>query len=234
MTKDKHKKKKKKTDFYSVFAPVYPNVQGTPKTNYSSQNINGGGSHSGGSSGGMSMGMGGGGIAGGIHASVIPPSRRKVIHEIRQVLGYISEGETQMTNDPAWKGYSAPSPALTMRPGGPQPRGSGFSPVAPGQGGRYDFQRSPGLGFTTEKAWRTWAGIVDILGKRPNMPIHQLMQAAMARAGVKFGDIAPQEQRLLEMGIQWYLSDPRATQSATSSGGGQSGIGSDALNSRSQ
>lgn len=242
----KKKKKKKKKQPYSVFAPLWPAREGTPKTNYSSQNINSpGGYHpssgssvayggSAGGPGGGGGGPGGGPAPGGMVAS-IPPSRRKVIHEIRKALGNISEaGSWQSAGDPAWKGYTAPSPAVVNRQGGPQPSGAGFSPVDPGQGGRYDFQRSPGLGFKSEKAWRVWHGIVDILTRRPSMPIHQVIQAAQARAGVKFGDIDAAEQRLLQMGIEWFLSDPRGTQSKDSSGGGQSGVGATQLGAGAQ
>ncbi len=234
MSKEK-KHKKKKTRAYSVFAPVFPSQFRTPKTDYSSKNVNGNLPNPGSGSGpgpvpygGYSGGPGGGEGGSGMTMS-IPPSRRRVIHEMRSVFGQISEGDTQMTADPAWKGYSAPSPALNVRQGGPQPAGAGFQPVAPGQGGRYDFQRSPGIGFRTEKAWKVWSGIVDILQKRPTLPIHAVMQAAMARAGAKFGDIDPSERRLLEMGIEWYLGDVK-NQPKDSDGGGQSGIGAAQLN----
>jgi hypothetical protein len=225
----KHKKKKCKQWPCSVFAPLFPAREGTPRTNYSGQNGPGFSGIGGGHASGGAGAPGSGPAPGGMVAS-IPPSRKKVIHEIRLALGSLFEGDTAMTADPAWKGYSAPSPALNMRQGGPQPSGAGFSPVAAGQGGRYDFQRSPGLGFRTEKAWRVWHGIVDILSRRPSLPIHAVMQAAMARAGVKFGDIDASEQRLLEMGVEWFLSDPKATQSKDSDGGGQSGFGAPQLN----
>lgn len=222
-----YKNKKKKTKrVYSVFAPIFPSRFTTPKTDYSSSNVNGNLPNPGAGNGPGPVPYGGGGMT----MSVIPPSRRKVIHEIRKSLGMLSEGDMQMTNDPAWKGYSAPSAALTTRQGGPQPSGAGFQPVNPGQGGRYDFQRSPGIGFRTEKAWKIWWNIVDILNKRPTLPIHAVMQAAMARAGARFGDIDAGERRLLEMGIEWYLSDPQKTQSKDSDGGGQSGVGATQLN----
>lgn len=209
------KKRKHKKRYSSVFAPLFPNRMGTPRSipvgNIPGAALDGG---SAASLGATSPGIG---------DSIIPPSRRRTLFEMRQVFSEAA--------DPAWTGYSAPSPAISVRQGIPQPNGAGFQPVDAGQGGRYDFKKSPGLGFRSAKAWRVWGAILDILTKNPSLPIYTVLQGATARAGVKSGEIDSAEMRLIEMGIQWYLSDPsKFTNNKTSDGGGQSGIGATQLN----
>lgn len=135
--------------------------------------------------------------------------------------------ELTETADPAWTGYGVPSMfSVLMKQGTSGITGSGFQPVDPGQGGRYDFKKSPGLGFRTEMAWKVWSACLEILPKAKMLMTTEILQAAMQRAGVKVGDIDTAETRLLEMGIEWYLSDPgKFPQPKDSQGGGQGGVG---------
>lgn len=132
-------------------------------------------------------------------------SRSNVLKRLRESLGLVE----YMNDAPqvAWGGYSAPSfAAVGMRQGGPVIGGPGFYYDGGGVGGRYDFQRSPGLGFRTEMAWRVWEKIMQVIDTYPNLPRQMILMRAMAKAGVHHGQMDPSEFRLLEMGIDWYLS----------------------------
>jgi hypothetical protein len=43
------------------------------------------------------------------------------------------------------------------------------------------------------------------------IPKNQVFMAALARSGVRVSDLDPAESRLIEMGIEWYLSEPGST-----------------------
>lgn len=127
---------------------------------------------------------------------------------------------------PTWTGYGVPNMfQMLMKQSTPGVSGPGFQPVEPGQGGKYNFRSSPGLGFKTEAGWKVWNSALEILPKSNMMTPTMVLQAAMQRAGVKIGDIDTSESRLLEMGIEWYLSDPgKFPQPKDSDGGGQGGV----------
>jgi hypothetical protein len=111
----------------------------------------------------------------------------------------------------AMGGYQLPSfSAVPMRVGGPVIGGPGFQHDGNGEGGRYDFKKSPGLGFRTEMAWRVWEKSMEVMDKEPGLPRHSILLRALSKAGVHRGQIDPAEYRLLEMGIEWYLSDAGA------------------------
>ena len=144
------------------------------------------------------------------------PTRARVMHELRLALGMLKEDESERyAPDPGWRGYSMMNPlSVNMRQGGPTIGGPGFWPtVEPGQGGRYDFAKSPGLGFRSAIAWRVWQAIIEIIERDKTLSPPAIFQAATARVGVRYGQLDPSEARLLEMGIEWVLSDPGAVSS---------------------
>jgi hypothetical protein len=134
---------------------------------------------------------------------------------------------------PSWTGYGVPNIfQVYMKHDSPGVSGPGFQPVEPGQGGRYNFRQSPGLGFKTEAGWRVWNSVLEILPKAQLMSVTSILQAAMQRAGVKIGDVDTSECRLLEMGIEWYWSDPgKNPQPKDSTGGLPGGVPFGALKS---
>jgi len=138
------------------------------------------------------------------------PSRARVFHELRCSLGLLKEDNERFAPDPGFKGYAMMNPlAINMRPGGPTVGGPGFWPtVEPGQGGRYNFEKSPGLGFRSPIAWRVWQAALEIIERDKTLPPPAIFQAATSRAGVRYGQLDPAEARLLEMGIEWVLGDP--------------------------
>jgi hypothetical protein len=118
-------------------------------------------------------------------------------------------------NDPQWAGFQVPMPGMVkMRQGGPSLSGPGFDqPADPLPGGVYDTQKSPGLGFRSEGAWRIWRAATEIMSREKTLPPMAILQAAMARAGVRMGELDPAEVRLVTMGIEWNLTDPKASPS---------------------
>jgi hypothetical protein len=139
----------------------------------------------------------------------IKPSRARVLHEMRRALGL-----TEYFNDApnvGMGGYQLPSfSVVPMRVGGPVIGGPGFQHDGNGEGGRYDFKKSPGLGFRTEMAWRVWEKAMGVMDKEKGIPKHSILLRALSKAGVHRGQMDPAEYRLLEMGIEWYLSDAGA------------------------
>lgn len=143
-------------------------------------------------------------------------SRARILHEMRRSMGM---GATSNEPSPiaeyfddgpqvAWGGYSIPNWSMVaMRGGGPVIGGPGFYHDGHGEGGRYDFQKSPGLGFRTEQAWKIWDQALKLMKSEPNLTKESILMRAMAKSGVYRGAIDPAEIRLLEMGIDWYLSD---------------------------
>ena len=112
-----------------------------------------------------------------------------------------------------------------MRGGGPTIGGPGFHHDAEFKGGRYDLRKSPGLSFRTEPAWRIWDRALDIMAKYKTLPKHSVLLRAMAKAGVHRGQIDPSELRLIEMGIEWYLSDSGSLAAQRSGSSLPSGMG---------
>lgn len=141
------------------------------------------------------------------------PTMARVLHELRLSLGMIkNEDNERYAPDPGWSGHAVMNPlAVNMRQGGPVIGGPGFWPTSePGAGGRYDFGTSPGLGFRSQTAWRVWKAALDVMERDKTLPPAAIFQAATARAGIRYGQIDPAEARLLEMGIEWYTSNPSA------------------------
>lgn len=214
------KKKRKKRKLRLVFPIIYPNRIGTPTT-YRPGDTN----------------EFGGGTSNqqvtppdpGPTESKLRPSRARVLHEMRKALGQASGSDRSnmggdafkpsplveyFNNAPqvAWGGYSIPSfsAAVTTRGAGPFISGPGFQMDYKGDTGRYDFQKSPGLGFRTEQAWKIWEQALKIIDREPNLSKASILLRAMAKSGIHRGQIDPAEYRLLEMGIDWYLSDAGA------------------------
>lgn len=218
----KRKKKRKQRRILSVFPILYPSRIGTPYTFRP-----GSGNDSGGSPNppppppppgpGPGPGMG--------ERTAIRPSRARVLHEMRRALGLTfgddkaNEGGDAFPASPlveyfndapnvAMGGFSLPSfSAVPMRMGGPTIGGPGFQHDGNGEGGRYDFKKSPGLGFRTEMAWKVWEKAMLVMQKEKGLPRHSILLRALTKAGVHRGQLDPAEYRLLEMGIEWYLSD---------------------------
>lgn len=213
-----HKKRKKRKSYTSVFPILYPSKMGTPYGYRPGSANDSGGQPSPpagggvGSAGGTSSGggpMGGSGMGGTGESLSIRPSRARVIHEMKRSLGL-----TEYFDDApqvAMGGYSIPSfAAVTMRAGGPVIGGPGFQHDGNGEGGVYNFKKSPGLGFKTEKAWKVWEKAMEIIDKDKTLSKNGILLRAMAKVGVHQGQMDPAEYRLLEMGIEWYLSQTGA------------------------
>jgi hypothetical protein len=110
---------------------------------------------------------------------------------------------------PTWTGYGVPNVMMVlMKQCTPQVSGPGFQPVEPGQGGKYDFAKSPGLGFRTDAGWKVWKATMEILRKPSLDSVQDILRQAMQKSGVRMEDVDTSEMRLLEMGVEWYLSDP--------------------------
>ena len=227
----KHRKKKKKKSAkarrprYGVYGfwPIFYSHTGTPKSGSST-----GGQESplpdppADGDGGGDGGGEGGGEGGGAGESIVRPSIYRVMHNLRRSMGVVNEfnGRAQ---DPAWVGYSVPSPLMVhMRQGGPTIGGPGFRNDG-GPSGVVDPAKSPGIGFRSEKAWRVWRAAIDIMGSQKTLPQGAILMSAMSKTGVKIGDLDPAEVRLLEMGIHWYLDGPGKTPGGSS--GDPSGAG---------
>ncbi len=186
----KKKKRKNKYPYYgSIFAPIFPVRQGTPM---STPPVSSSGS----------VAPVASGVSAGIGEFTLPPSRLRVIHEMRMVVSNITEYDN-------WGGTSAPSGMMAdFTPGQPKISGPGFSPPAvPGESGVYDFNKSPGLGFRTEDGWKLWRAAMQLIPRTAKLTVADIIQAAMQRTGIRFGKMDPGELKLLEMGLQWYLSD---------------------------
>lgn len=221
-----HKRKKKK-QYSSVFPILYPSRLGTPYGfTPGSGNRSGGGKQGGGlmgsrggAMGGSPMGTGGsggasggagGGMGSGVGAaeSIAPrPSRARVIHEMKKAMNLTE----YFDDNAAMGGFSIPSFAsVSMRSGGPVIGGPGFQHDGHGEGGVFNFKKSPGLGFSTEKGWKVWEKAMQIIDNNKTLSKTGILLRAMAKAGVHKGQIDPAEYRLLEMGVEWYLSDAGA------------------------
>lgn len=196
------KKKKGQRKWNSVFPMLHPSRMGTP-LGFKAGSANGAIGLPDGSSGSDAGGMAGEGIR---------PSKAKVIHEIKRSMGlveYFSNHSWSSSPNPAWGGYSVPSFGnVKMRGGGPTIGGPGFYHDDEFKGGKYDLKKSPGLGFRTENAWRIWEKAMEIIAINKTMPKHAVLMRAMAKSGIHRGQLDPSEIRLLEMGIEWYLTDP--------------------------
>lgn len=199
--------RKKKKKWNSVFPMLHPSKMGTPRT-FSPGSANG------------AIGLPSGAAEG------IQPSKSKVLHEMKRSLGlveYFSNHSWSSAPNPAWGGYSVPTiGAVNMTKGGPTIGGPGFQYDPEFKGGKYDLKKSPGLGFRTEAAWRIWDKVMDLVVKHKTMPKQAILLRAMAKAGVHRGQIDPSEMRLLEMGIEWYMTDPGALSTQR---GGEAALG---------
>lgn len=226
----KHKKRKKRKRVLSVFPIIYPSRIGTPYTYRP-----GSGNDSGGTPAEAPPAAPGPGPGMGERLN-IKPSRARVLHEMRRALGLTrgsdraNEGGDAFPEGPKLRlvrtalaeyfndapnvgmgGFQLPSfSVVPMRVGGPVIGGPGFQHDGNGEGGRYDFKKSPGLGFRTEMAWRVWEKAMQVMDKEKGMAKHSILLRALSKAGVHRGQIDPAEYRLLEMGIEWYLSDAGA------------------------
>lgn len=233
----KCRKRKRRLSYYSPFAILFPSKMGTPRsyTPGSANGDSGNGGGNGGNGGGMGgaggggMGNGGGGAAGGggmaaaKEAIQVRPSRARVFHEMKKSMGLVEYfapnnwgGTPHGTSvNPSWGGYSIPQLGMVkMRQGGPTIGGPGFQNNVDGErdgeGGRYDYLNSPGLGFRTEAGWRIWRAALEVMQRDARGTKQQIMMKALERAGVFRGQVDTSEMRLVEMGIEWYLSDTGA------------------------
>ena len=207
--------RKKKRKWNSVFPMLHPSKMGTPRT-YSPGSANG--------AIGLPSGEPGAGAG---TAEGIRPSRARVIHELKRSMGmveYFDNHSWGTAPNPSWGGYSVPNfGSVHMRGGGPTIGGPGFQHDAEFKGGKYDLKKSPGLGFRTETAWNIWDKVLEIISKDKTLPKHAVLLRAMAKSGIHRGQIDPSELRLIEMGIEWYLTDPGAV--AAKRGGSSPGSG---------
>ena len=219
---DKKKKKKRKSGypFYgSVFAPIFPSHSTTPVTTHDDADSGSGSDSDSDDAPASAPAV--------ISNSIIPPSRKRTLHEMRMVFKSVVGPQINEVVDAAWAGYGAPNMStVLMKHSTPQVVGPGFDPIEPGQGGRYDFQKSPGLGFRTEAAWKIWRSVLEIIPRAPTLTVSAIIQGAMQRSGVKFGDVDTAEMRLLEMGIEWYLNNPGKFTQPKDNDGGPAGGGS--------
>lgn len=203
---------KKKKKWNSVFPMLHPARMGTPRAM-------GPGPISGADAGGASAGASEG----------IRPSKDKVLHEMRKSMGlfeYFANHSWSGSPNPAWGGYSVPNfGSVNMRKGGPTIGGPGFYYDAEFNGGKYDLKKSPGLAFRTEPAWRIWERALEVMARYKTLPKHSVLLRAMAKAGVHRGQLDPSELRLIEMGIEWYLSDPGSLAAKRSGGSLPGGAG---------
>jgi len=193
-------KPKRKRRWNSVFPVLHPSKMGTPYT-YRPGSAN------------VSLGLPDSSVvAPAPVAEGVKPSRRRVIHEMKRSMGlfeYFANHSWSSSPNPSWGGYSVQHfGSVPMRQGGPTIGGPGFTHDAEFKGGIYDLKKSPGLGFRTEYAWRIWDRALEIMALDKTIPRHSVLLRAMAKSGIHRGQIDPSELRLIEMGIEWYLSDP--------------------------
>jgi hypothetical protein len=176
------KKKKRYPNWGSTFAPMFPQRMGTPRTSHDTPPSPVGAPPSPG------------------------PAEGVATHKIKSV---VSEMRAVLSEYGGSSGTSAPSAVMAgASPGVVTPSGPGFSPASSGaRAGSIDYKRSPGLSFRTENGLRLWNMALEIMPRSPNMTVALVIQMAMRRAGVGYGKIDATEMRMLEMGIQAYLSD---------------------------
>ena len=202
--KRRAKQRKRRMYRYGAFAPMFYNNTGTPK----SSALSGQGYDGDTAGGGSAVADGGGG-------GEMTASRDDVLGRIAEAMGLVEFMGTNHTaggSGVTWSGYSVANPLqLKMRQGGPTIGGPGFRSDTGPVGGVVDPVKSPGLGFRSESAWRVWKSALVIMSKDKIIPKNQVFMAALARSGVRVSDLDPAESRLLEMGIEWYLSDPGST-----------------------
>ncbi len=211
--KRRAKRRRHRMRSYGVFGPVYYDKMGTPRSSALKGRTSGGDAPGGPPS---SDGPGGGG-------GEMTASREDVVSAMAQALGLVEftgVNHTFQGSGVTWQGFSVANPlTLKMRQGGPTIGGPGFHNDPGPTGGVIDPKKSPGLGFRSEGAWRVWHSALAVMDKDKAIPKNQVFMAALARAGVRVGDLDPAESRLIEMGIEWSLSDPGST-SAKRGGGG--------------
>ena len=216
--------RRKKQSYYSPFPILFPSSMGTPRT-FTPGSADGNGGEMGGGSNGGEMGGGEMGEEERVPLSV-RPSRARVLHEMKKSLGLLENSPN--APNPSWGGFSIPQFGMTkMRKGGPTIGGPGFTYNVDGEedgkGGIYDLRKSPGIGFRTEYAWRIWDAAIDVMMRDKTLTKRQVVLQAMQRAGVHHGQIDPAELRLVDMGVEWYLTDPNQTAASRGIGGTNSG-----------
>lgn len=193
-----------------IFPMFYPSRMGTPRT-YDMGTADGGGAN----------GANGGGDGGGMGEVNIYRARNRA-----KLFEYFSMQGSESHPNPNWGGYSIPNLGMIqMRGGGPVIGGPGFQHDGHGEGGVYNFKKSPGLGFRTEAAWRIWEKAMEIIDADKTMNKHHILLHAMAKANIHRGQVDPAELRLVEMGIEWYLTDPGSLAAKRSGGAMPPGSG---------
>ncbi len=209
--KRRAKRRRRRQYRYGAFGPVFYDKTGTPRSSALKGQVSGADAPTAGNGG--ATGTGG----------AMAASREGVVGVLAQVLGLVEFTGVNHTfggSGVTWQGYQVANPlAMKMRHGGPTIGGPGFYNDPGPTGGVIDPKKSPGLGFRSEGAWRVWHSALAVMDKDKVIPRNQVFMAALARSGVRLGDLDPAESRLIEMGIEWYLSDPGST-SAKRGGGG--------------
>jgi hypothetical protein len=215
--KRRAKQRRRRMYRYGAFAPVFYNNTGTPRSSALKGDTGGGAPMPGSADGG---------------GGEMTASKDDVMGRLAQVLGLVEFGGSNHSfggSGVTWGGYQVPNPlAVTTRKGGPVIGGPGFKSDPGPIGGVIDPKRSPGLGFRSESAWKVWRSALVVMDKDKVIPKNQVFMAALQRAGVRVNDLDPAESRLIEMGIEWYLSDPGSTSAQRGGGGaGTAGGGGD-------
>lgn len=119
-------------------------------------------------------------------------------------------GESTETRvDPTWIGYSTP-PAVTdvVTPN------SGAQP----QIGPDDLR---GFSYRTDSAKLVWKAAQMLVGAHPDKQPMEIVNLALEKAGVSQETLAPEDVRMLEMGVEWLQNGPPppTTRSAGAPGG---------------
>jgi len=221
--KDKKRKKRRNQPyrFISSFPVMFPASMGTPRT-YEMGTANGDGGDAGAGDAGAGMGES--------NDFAVRPSRARVIHEAKKAMGLLEFDSHSNSSkpDPSWGGYSFPSfGAVKMRQGGPTLGGPGFQHDGEGEagGGIYDYKKSPGIGFRSEAGWRIWRSALEVMDRDATSTKQQILFKALDRAGIRRGEIDPAELHLVEMGIEWYLTDPGSLAAKRTGNAGPGGTG---------
>lgn len=189
-SKKKKRKGFKKKKVIRTFAPIYPARMGTPKA----------------------AGMGG---AVPVTSGPFPLSpatagvpgmqvsdkqfNKNPIEELKRIFSKKEE-----SSNAAWTGYSGPHALQVFNV--PNSEYQSNNPSS----GRYDWKKSPGVGFKTEYGWRVWEAALDIMAKEKTLSKSAILLAAFSKAGIPLNKVDPSEVRLIDMAIEWYLSDTGA------------------------
>ena len=219
----KEKKRKKKNVAYGAFGPVFwPGHMTTPKTTApytGNQTPSSPPPPASGPGPNPSPGGGGPGPAP-MGASWMPASKDRVLYEMKRCMGLLVEfGDGGGSS--SFQGFNITNPlAATKRVGGPQISGPGFQDGPDPNPGVYSPRTSPGISFSTDKGWSIWRAALDIMERDKTLPPNAIVQAAIAKAGMRIGDLSSPELRLIEMGIEWYQGGVGTDAAKRDSGGG--------------